>query len=233
VSGLNRLLERIARLRRWIFVAIAAFLMLLVPGWLLSEGVLHAFQSLLGGERLYQTYVGEVFFSRMLVAAACAALALMPFLAYAVLNRLKIRGAVGYCLGGALLFGCGAVLAWRALLPVGVRFLLSIGSDALVMHLTQMSFAALCLGFVASVGLVFELPVVLWVLHGAGLMRVGALRRARGKVFLITTAVMAILTPTQDAVTLIAAVLPVLALYEGSILALTVAERRRPHEPSA
>lgn len=218
MDSLSPLLAALGRLRRWILGFGAAFLLLCVPGWFLSARVIGSLQGLLGGEALYETFVGEALWSRMVVAMALAVALLLPAVGCAASRR------YGLCAAGTVLFLLGVAFGRGVLLPFTVAFLQRAGDGFAQRRLAQLSYVGMCLGLLAAVGLVFLLPLALSALHGAGLVEVKGLRKARPRVILGSVVLMAILTPTQDAVTLAIAAAPVIALYETGILWLRARE---------
>jgi sec-independent protein translocase protein TatC len=75
-------------------------------------------------------------------------------------------------------------------------------------------------------GIVFQLPVILTLLARADLISAGSLRQKRKHAILIAFVVGAILTP-PDPISQLGLALPILALYELSIHAVGIVERRR------
>jgi sec-independent protein translocase protein TatC len=67
-------------------------------------------------------------------------------------------------------------------------------------------------------GIVFELPVVSWILGRMGLVNAKMMRSMRRHAIVAILIVAAIITPTTDAFTLFVVALPIWALYEVSIL---------------
>ena len=71
-----------------------------------------------------------------------------------------------------------------------------------------------------AMGLVFELPVVCWILGRLGVLHASILRSVRRQALVVILIAAAIITPTGDAFTLLIVSLPVWLLYETSILLL-------------
>lgn len=76
-------------------------------------------------------------------------------------------------------------------------------------------------------GLVFELPVVCWILGRLGVLHASILRSVRRQALVVILIAAAIITPTGDAFTLLIVSLPVWLLYETSILLLPEKQRFR------
>ena len=71
-------------------------------------------------------------------------------------------------------------------------------------------------------GIVFELPVVSWILGRMGLINRQMMRAMRRHAVVAILVVAAIITPTTDAFTLFVVALPIWLLYEVSILIVKV-----------
>jgi sec-independent protein translocase protein TatC len=82
------------------------------------------------------------------------------------------------------------------------------------------------LGLSGICGVLFELPLIVMLLHHLGLVSRDFLTRNRRYAILLSAVLTAILTPTPDAFTMSALLLPLLALYEVSILLVRWAEHR-------
>ena len=126
---------------------------------------------------------------------------------------------------GSLQFLAGAAFAYYALLPISLRFLLGIGR----WYLEPMISLDRYLSFVTTMmfwsGLVFELPVVLFVLAKAGVVTSEWLRQQRRYAILALVVLSAVVTPTTDPVTLLLMAVPLIGLYELSIWLTRVAVR--------
>ena len=86
------------------------------------------------------------------------------------------------------------------------------------------------LGLSAACGAVFELPLVVLILHRLGLLSIAFLTENRRYAILFATIAAAVVTPTPDAFTMSMLLVPMLALYEISILLLRLIERREARQ---
>lgn len=218
-------LRKLAAARRAVFAALGLFLLFGVAGWFIAPRIVEDCVSLLGGQEAYQVFVGEYFAARLLVAAVFA----LALLAHAALlpaaRRLRKRVAP-YC-AAIPLFWAGVAFSRLVLAPFTIAFLLRLGEEVFAAHIALYPFIGMCLFLYVAMGVVFLMPVAVSLLHSLGIARAAALRRARWRFLLGAVIVMAVITPTQDAVTLLVATAPVLLLYEASILVVALAERRR------
>lgn len=90
-------------------------------------------------------------------------------------------------------------------------------------------YLALVMKLIFAFGLSFQLPVVLVLLARAGLVSAEALRKRRRYAIVITFAAAAFLTP-PDVISQVGLGIPILLLYELSILAVRLVERKRAPE---
>ena len=75
-------------------------------------------------------------------------------------------------------------------------------------------------------GVVFELPVVCWLLACLGLLNDRFMRTYRRHAIVVILIISAIITPTSDVFTLMVVALPIWALYEVSIIIVKRAQRK-------
>lgn len=159
---------------------------------------------------------------------------LMPYLIFEVwrfvspaLTTAERRWLGPSMLGGTLLFAGGAVFAFYVVVPMTLRFFwdyslyLGIAPTWTVGH--YMSFV---LSTLVAFGLAFELPLVTTLLALLGIVRSAMLSTGRRYAILVICIGAAVLTP-PDIMSLILMAIPLIALYELSILITRVIEKRR------
>lgn len=128
---------------------------------------------------------------------------------------------------GLILFSAGVALAYFVVLPATIRFLLMFGSEWFTPALTADSYLSLVTRMLLAFGLLFELPVVVMILSALGLVTPAFLRSKRRHAVVALTALGAFLTPGDAVVVTVFLMLPLLALYELSIVVAVVVSRRR------
>lgn len=128
--------------------------------------------------------------------------------------------------GGFLLFLLGVAMAYFMVLPLGLRFLLSFQTQALSPIITIGEYLRFATRLILAFGVIFELPLVTLLLAGLGLIDAGSLRRFRRHAIVAVSVVSAILTPA-DVGTMVMMMVPLIVLYEISILLVAVVDRRR------
>lgn len=128
---------------------------------------------------------------------------------------------------GLVLFAAGVAMAYLIALPVTIRFLLLFGAE----YFTPMLTAGYYLSFVSRLlfafGLIFELPVVVMILAALGLATPEFLRAKRRHAIVLITVVAAFLSPGDIVLLTLLMMVPLILLYELSILLATLVYRRR------
>lgn len=166
------------------------------------------------------------FFTHMKVSLWVALLIIFPYLLYEVWLFIapalypNEKHSVGFAFFGVgLLFYLGALIGYSIVFPITFRFLASyhIGHD-IVTQISLDSYMSTFLSIVFIMGLVFEIPVLAWVLSSLGILHKDFLKKYRKHAIVILLILSAVITPTGDPFTLMVVFLPIYLLYELSIL---------------
>ena len=117
------------------------------------------------------------------------------------------------------MFMMGTLLDYFLIFPLTVKFLgtYQVSPDVANM-LTLQSYMDTLMMMSLVMGIVFELPVVSWLLGRMGLVNRNMMRSMRRHAIVVILIIAAIITPTTDAFTLFIVALPIWLLYEMSIL---------------
>lgn len=134
-------------------------------------------------------------------------------------------------IAGLICFSIGVLFAFRVMLPFMLQFLISMsGQTAATPSITVQNYLSFLMTVFIAFGLMFELPVVSVVLTQTGLVKVRWMRKARRVVIVIIFLAAALITP-PDVVSQIMVAVPMLLLYECSIIICTILERvRKPSD---
>jgi sec-independent protein translocase protein TatC len=179
--------------------------------------------------------VGEPFNTTIVVSLYFAFLIALPFIlwqAYAFVlpafSAEERRLALPLMAMVPVLFIAGVVFGYFLVLPAAVRFLQNFNADEfniLVQARDYYKFSAITL---AVMGIVFQIPVGILALTRLGVVTIEQLRSNR-RYAIVVLAVVAMLLPGTDPITMLIALVPLLVLYELSILLATVFGRPREH----
>ena len=140
--------------------------------------------------------------------------------------RRRERRLVGPFIGSsAVLFAVGAAFAYFVM-PIGLTFLATfLGGDAV--YLPDLNSYLTFFGLLIVIfGVTFELPVVLCLLGAVGIISSLQLRRWRRAAIFIIVAVALVITPGADPFTPTLLSVPLILLYEGSILIIRLVFHR-------
>jgi sec-independent protein translocase protein TatC len=123
-------------------------------------------------------------------------------------------------------FAVGATVAHSIVLPLGLRFFLSLEPKDMTSQWAVDEYIGFVLRLLLGFGLVFEMPVISLFLARLGLVTAGYLRRIRRYAIVGVFLVAAVFTP-PDPLSQIMMALPLMLLYELSIWIAVMARRRR------
>jgi sec-independent protein translocase protein TatC len=130
---------------------------------------------------------------------------------------------VPYLIATPILFLLGATLVYFVVMPMAMHFFLSMqetnGPIEIRLQARVSEYLALIMNLIIGFGICFQLPVALTLLARAGLVTPAALKKGRRYAILGITAVAAVLSP-PDPFSMLAMMLPTIALYELSIWAV-------------
>ena len=125
------------------------------------------------------------------------------------------------------LFIAGMAFCYFILLPNAIKFLISFGSDVIENQLRASDYISFVTTFILGVGLVFEVPVIIYTLVRVGVVQRSWLAKQRRYVFLLAFVAGAILTPTPDPFNQTLVAVPMYFLWElGLFLARFVPKRQ-------
>ncbi len=133
---------------------------------------------------------------------------------------------------GTVLFMAGIALAYFFVLPFGLKVLLSFYQGDLAPLITIDEYLRFATMLILAFGLVFEVPVLLVFLSMVGIVTAEGLARYRRHAVVAMACLSAFLTPA-DPFTMVAMMIPLMVLYEGSIVAVKILGRRREERLAA
>ena len=130
--------------------------------------------------------------------------------------------------GVYVMFMIGTLINYLCIFPMTVNFLgnYKVREDVANM-LTLQSYMDTLLMMNLVMGIVFELPMICWILGKLGLINAAFMRNYRRHAIVIILIASAVITPTGDAFTLSIVALPIWMLYEISIIIVARTQRKR------
>lgn len=179
---------------------------------------------------LMNTGLTEQFLIHMKTAMYAGVLVASPYIIYMLFRFVspalydnERRYATLLCGSGYLMFILGTAINYFLIFPLTVKFLgtYQVSPDVVNM-LTLQSYMDTLLMMSLVMGIVFELPVVSWILGRMGLVNAQMMQSMRRHAIVAILVVAAIITPTTDAFTLLVVALPIWLLYELSIVIVKI-----------
>jgi len=182
-------------------------------------------KSMPAGSSLIFISVAEAFFTYMKVAFIAGVILTSPFILYQIwafiapgLYQKEKKYVIPFVLGGSLFFAMGVLFAYFVAVPIGFKFLLGYATDFIKPMPSMKEYVTFSMKFLLAFGLVFEFPVVLVLLARIGIIDAKMLSRQRKYAILLIFVLAAIVTPSSDLITQVLTAIPLIGLYELSIL---------------
>jgi sec-independent protein translocase protein TatC len=227
VSHEDRLsvVDHLDELRTRIIVSLLAFGVAFGVCFWQGDRVLDVFNEPLPGDKQPITFgVAEAFYTTLTTSAYAAVLIAMPVLLYQVyafilpaFTPTERRVARPLLFMVPLLFIAGVVFCYFVVLPGAIDFLLGFNDDQFQTEVRARDYYSFVTLTTVSMGILFQVPVGVLAVTRLGLVTPEQLRKNR-RYAILGCAVVAALLPTIDPVTMILETIPLVVLYELSIL---------------
>jgi len=126
-----------------------------------------------------------------------------------------------FCLLGVLLFLLGVLFAYFIVFPLVFSVLMNFGSGVDKPFITIKSYLSFVMQFILVFGFVFEMPLCLLLLCRTGILSPATLKKMRKSAVVVLSLVAAFITP-PDVLSMFLLLVPLLVLYEFSILLASI-----------
>jgi sec-independent protein translocase protein TatC len=179
----------------------------------------------------FLTYVKVAFFAAFFFTSPLILSQFWKFVAPGLYKNEK-KALLPYLIATPLLFIFGGMLVYYLIMPLAIKFFLGFESVAstttipIQLEAKVNEYLSLIMRLIIAFGISFQLPVVLSLLARIGVIDSNYLKIRRKYVVVIIFAVAAVLTP-PDPITQIGLALPLLILYELSILTVKIIEKKK------
>ena len=227
-------MQHIYELRKRLFWTVLVGLALGTVVYSYHDFFLHLIMSPLGNEKLiYLTPAGGfafIFSATMYVTA----IGVLPFFLYQIYgflrpaipahtNKLSIKMAFA----ALLLMSAGVTFGYVVAVPSGLQFLTTFASDYVVPSLTAESYLNFVFGYVLGIGLLFELPLVLLLVHWVYPLTMKQLLNSERFVIVLAFILAAIISPTPDALNQAMIAVPIIIVYQLGVIAVWISIRKK------
>ncbi|MBI5552620.1 MAG: twin-arginine translocase subunit TatC [Desulfobacterales bacterium] len=171
------------------------------------------------------TFLKTAFFTGIMLASPVLLYQFWMFVAPGLYDREK-KLALPILLLSTLFFGGGILFAYFVVFPFGFKFFVGFASETVRPMPAMREYLSFASKLLLAFGLVFEMPMVITLLARLGIVSVAQLRKFRRYAILLFFIVAAILTP-PDVISQILMALPMMLLYEISILGAHLVGRKK------
>jgi sec-independent protein translocase protein TatC len=176
--------------------------------------------------------VGEPFTVTFKVVGYAALLLSLPFLLYQAyafvlpaFSPNERQVALPLMAAVPFLFVAGVVFAYYMVLPNAINFLQNFNDDNFDILLQARDYYKFSIMVLAAMGLLFQVPIGILAVTRVGIVTPRQLRKNR-RYAILAIAVVAMLLPGQDPVTMLLLMAPLIVLFEASILFAALVDRR-------
>lgn len=189
------------------------------------------------GDKLIFTGLPEAFFTYLKVSLLAGTMLAAPVIIYQFwvfvapgLYQKERRILLPIVVMSSFFFIGGSLFGYFIVFPFGFKFFLGFASETIRPLLSMREYLSLSAKLLLAFGLAFELPLVITFLAKLGLVTVNFLKKNRKYALLLFFIGAAILTP-PDVVTQVMLAVPLMALYELSILGARLFGKEKAEEP--
>jgi len=233
-------LDHLEELRKRLFWIAGAIVIGVVAGFILLSNldIIRLLERpilpLLHGQKLIYTHPGTSFHILLNASLVLGILLASPvivgqiwgFLAPALYAHEK-KVVIPVLISMVALFLAGVALSYFVVLPLTLKFLMSIESTALTPMISATDYFDFAISMCLAFGLVFEVPIAILALTALGLVTPQFLSKYRRHSIVICLTAAAFITPGADPYSLFALAIPLYFLYELSVFVAQFAYRKR------
>lgn len=215
------MLEHLEELRKRIWIVLFCFCGSFIFTYAQVSKIITLLKVPLGNVQLVFITPMEGFLTKLSVAGLGALVIAMPVILWQILAfiapglyKKEKKALLIWLPFMSILFAGGVYFCYRFILPTTLQFFMSFGSEQMQPMLSAQKYFTFVSMLILIIGLIFELPLLLLLLHILGIVKYEMLVRKRKYALLMIVIITAVLTPTPDAFTLLAVSIPMALLFE-------------------
>ncbi|MCX7994666.1 MAG: twin-arginine translocase subunit TatC [candidate division WOR-3 bacterium] len=218
-------IEHLEELRKRILISIFFVLIFSIISFFFSRKILSFIIDWTNVETAYFFSPTEAFVVNIKVAIFSGVFLAFPIILYQTwafigpgLTRKEQQVSIPFLISGIILFLIGLAFAFFILIPLGLKFFFSFGTENIkpIMNINKiLEFIFWC---AIGSGFLFQLPLIVFFLVKLGIVDAKTLTRHRAEFIVGVLVISAIITPTGDMFTLLLISIPLILLIETGIL---------------
>ena len=226
------LIGHFEELRKRLIITIGTFLLLFIIAFLYVEEI---YQWIVQDIEVQLAILGpsDILWVYLLLASVVAISGTIPMAAYQfwlfvrpALKEMERKVTLAYIPALFLLFIIGISFGYFVIFPIVYQFLLSLSEDMFMTFFTTEKYFQFLLHMTLPFGFLFELPVVIMFLTSLGVLNPYRLQKIRKYSYFVLIVTAVLITP-PDLLSDILVIIPLIFLYECSVLLSKVVYRRK------
>jgi sec-independent protein translocase protein TatC len=219
------LVEHLDELRTRIIVCVAVLVVAVALCFWQNHHLLHLLNDPLPGHKKPITLgVTEPFLTTLKISVYAGLILALPIVLYQAyafllpaLSPAERRVVVPFLILVPFLFIAGVVFGYLVVLPAAVKFLLHFNNDQFRIQVRASEYYGFATMTLLAMGVVFQVPMGILALTRLGIVSIAQLRKNRRYAYFVL-AVVAMLLPGTDPITMLVELAPLIVLYEFSIV---------------
>jgi len=231
-SNKLNLIEHLEELRKRIIYSISGIAIFSTVGFFFSKKILNLIIKQSNIQTAYFFSPAEAFSAQIKVAIFVGILISFPLILYQTwafispgLTKKELNLSLSYLFSGLVLFIIGIIFGYFILIPLGLKFFFSFGSESLQPLINISKYLNFIIWCLLGCGFLFQLPLLLFFLIKLDIIDIKTVTGHRAEAIVAILILCAIITPTGDFFTLLLISLPLLLLFELSILVARISKR--------
>lgn len=230
-------IEHIHELRKRLTYIALVLVVASALGFQFKDFLIGAVMAPLNGQQLIYLTPGGGFSFIFTVSLYFGILITIPFMIYhlfrflqPIIGKTSRKFIASFLLISTLLAAAGAAFGYFVTVPAALNFLATFAGDAVAPSLTADSYLGFVVTYVIGLALVFQLPLILFIIDHVAPLPPGSLMSTQRYVIIGATVLAAVITPTPDAVNMALVGMPIVAVYQAGALAVFTRRQGRRHK---
>src|SRR4051794_23258967 len=233
------LVEHLDELRTRIVISISAFAVACALCFWQNSRLLDVANAPLPGARTPITFgVAEPFTTTVTITVYAAIVISLPVVLYQAyayvlpaLTERERRVTVPFLVMAPALFCAGVVFGYFVVLPAAIKFLLNFNETQFNIQIRAKDYYSFFTTTLGAMGLIFQLPIGILAVSRLGIVTPNQFARNRRYAYLVI-AVVAMLLPGTDPVSMLLEMVPLIVLFEASLILARVLNRPLQQQPT-